>query len=223
MRPPPSPTLPLWLFVHAYTRITNNGRVAQRGRAPLPVPESTSITLAPGVPTPPAQLKKARACQGAPALSARRCSHGVVHLPGVRSCPVEHDGTATPPPRLSRARYRAQSFSYTFTQYVCLGTARVSGRLMTGPSPEDPSTDPPCRYFRFLFMKPLVQADSRAIRLVWEGGGRGVNAAFKSMYRVGRPDGLATDLRTPDNRWVQRRQGNRYSAHGLLLVTSACS
>lgn len=49
---------------------------------------------------------------------------------------------------------------------------------MTGPSPGDPLTPapektrlPPCRYFRCLFMKLLVHADSRTSRL----GGKGEN------------------------------------------------
>lgn len=48
---------------------------------------------------------------------------------------------------------------------------------MTDPSPADPLAAapektrlPPCRYFRLLFMKLTVHADSRTCRLAWEGG-----------------------------------------------------
>jgi len=52
---------------------------------------------------------------------------------------------------------------------------------MTGPSPEDPLTGPPCRYFRFLFMKPLVHADSRAFRLVRGERGEGMGLSNRCV------------------------------------------
>lgn len=69
---------------------------------------------------------------------------------------------------------------------------------MTGPSPGDPLTAapektrlPPCRYFRFLFMKLLVHADSRTSRLAWERGELGRRNGFlDSTCRVGRCDRL---------------------------------
>lgn len=62
----------------------------------------------------------------------------------------------------------ATAFHYAHTPlHSMYASARRggSGGLMTGPSPEHPLTGPPCRYFRFLFMKPTVHADSRALRL----------------------------------------------------------
>lgn len=63
---------------------------------------------------------------------------------------------------------------------------------MTAPSPGDPLTAapektrlPPCRYFRFLFMKLVVHADSRTSRLGWEGGQRG-EAMGRAPFDVSR-------------------------------------
>lgn len=61
---------------------------------------------------------------------------------------------------------------------------------MAGPSPGDPLTAAPertrlplCRYFRFLFMKPLVHADTRTSRL---GRGRNGRRAGASQFDVSR-------------------------------------